>query len=88
MTAASLALSPAVERATRRSIAEFQSDTAEILGASTPLSARMTLHVLAAMVITAIALAAMVPVDRVVTARGSESSAPRRRWAGAICSSR
>lgn len=74
MTASSSVVSPAVERSILRSIAEFQSDTAEILVARPPLAARMTLYVLAGMIVSAIALATLVPIERVVTARGRITS--------------
>lgn len=58
------------ERAADRVIAEFQSATAEILTAPEPLAARLTLWILSLMVMLAIGLAAIVPIERVVVAHG------------------
>ena len=72
-----VSLSPqslAADRAAARAVADFQSDTAEILSADLSPAARLTLHVLVAMMALAIALAATLPIDRVVTARGRVTS--------------
>jgi HlyD family type I secretion membrane fusion protein len=72
-----VSLSPpslAADRAAARAVADFQSDTAEILSADLSRASRLTLHVLAAMMVVAIALAATLPIDRVVTARGRVTS--------------
>ena len=74
MSMQGLALSPAAKRAVSRTISHFQSDSAEILDAPTPLSARMTLHVLAAFIVAGIGLSAIVPLEQVVTARGRVTS--------------
>lgn len=60
----------AADAAALAAITDFQSDTAEIIAEKVPLVTRITLHVVALMVATAIALAAVVPVERVVRARG------------------
>ncbi len=72
-----VSLSPpslAADRAAARAVADFQSDTAEILSADLSRASRLTLHVLVAMMVVAIALAALLPIDRVVTARGRVAS--------------
>ena len=74
MSMPSLALSPAAKRAVSRTISHFQSDSAEILDAPTPLAARLTLHVLAAIIVAGIGLSAIVPLEQVVTARGRVTS--------------
>ncbi|TBW32656.1 HlyD family type I secretion periplasmic adaptor subunit [Siculibacillus lacustris] len=74
MRAMRLQLSPAAERTARRDVADFQSDSAEILGARISFLSQLTLHVLAAMVVAAIVMAALMPIDRVVTARGRVTS--------------
>jgi len=53
-----------------QAIKDFQSETAEIVEAPDPLTARLTLHVLAGMVVFALTLASIVKVDRVVTSTG------------------
>ncbi len=70
MTARSQTLSATDEGAARRAIADFQSDTAELIGAPVPFIARATLHTITVMIAVLIILAAVVPVDRVVKARG------------------
>ncbi len=75
MILASLAQpSVAADRAAARAVADFQSDSAEILSADVSRTSRLTLHVLAAMMAVAILLAAVLPIDRVVTARGRVTS--------------
>lgn len=59
-----------IERHALQTINDFESDTAEILGAPPPSSAKTTVGVLAAMVILAIVLASVVHLDRIVVARG------------------
>lgn len=70
MTASGRALPRAADAAARAAIRDFQSDTAELIAAPVPLRTRITLHAVALMVATFIALAAVVPIDRVVKARG------------------
>lgn len=70
MSAAIRPLPRGAEAAARAAIFEYQSDTAELIAERVPLSSRITLHVIALMVVTAVALAFVVPVDRVVKARG------------------
>lgn len=53
-----------------RDIRAFQSDTAEIIAAPAPLRARIALHTVAALLVTAIVGMAIVPIDRTVKARG------------------
>ncbi|WP_237152755.1 HlyD family type I secretion periplasmic adaptor subunit [Oryzibacter oryziterrae] len=78
MTAQASMLSPTAELAALRATVDFGSDTAEILNARVPIVARLTLVTLAAMVAAAIALATLLPVERVVSARGRVSAeAPR-----------
>lgn len=67
-------LSAAAEIAAARDVADFQSDSAEILGARISKLSQMTLHVLAAMVVVGILVSGLVPIDRVVTARGRVTS--------------
>lgn len=70
--------SAALDRAAARAVADFQSDTAEILSADLSRASRFTLHALAAMMVVGLALAAVLPIDRVVVARGRVTSvAPR-----------
>jgi HlyD family type I secretion membrane fusion protein len=70
----SLSRRPPADEAAWRAVADFQSQTAEILAARPPLSARLTLHTLAAMVATLIVLAGVLSVDRVVVGRGRVAS--------------
>lgn len=74
MSAPSLVLSPAAEREATRTVAEFQSATAEILTEAPPTAARMTLVALLALVATALVLAVFLPIDKVVTSRGKVTS--------------
>jgi HlyD family type I secretion membrane fusion protein len=67
-------LSAAADLAAARDVADFQSDSAEILGARISRLSQLTLHVLAAMVVAGILLAGLVPIDRVVSARGRVTS--------------
>lgn len=53
-----------------RVISDFQSDTQEILNSPDPLLARLTIFILAAMVITALVWASVARIDRVVAVRG------------------
>jgi HlyD family type I secretion membrane fusion protein len=72
-----VSLSPpsfAAERAAARAVADFQYDTAEILSADLSRASRLTLHVMAAMMVVGLVLAAVLPIDRVVTARGRVTS--------------
>jgi HlyD family type I secretion membrane fusion protein len=72
-----VSLSPpslAADRAAARAVADFQSDTAEILSADLSRTSRLTLHVLAAMMAVVLVLAGVLPVDRVVTAHGRVTS--------------
>ncbi|WP_075217565.1 HlyD family type I secretion periplasmic adaptor subunit [Mongoliimonas terrestris] len=64
------ALPPALDRAARADVREFQSDTAELLAEKPPISARITLHFIAATLGAAILMASIFPVDRMVQARG------------------
>lgn len=64
------ALPPALDRAARADVQEFQSDTAELLAEKPPVSARITLHFIAATLAAAILMASIFPVDRMVQARG------------------
>ncbi len=74
MSQASPALSLAADRTAARAIAEFQSDSAELLEARPPLAARVTLHVVAGLVASLIFLAIVLPIDKVVTSRGRITS--------------
>jgi HlyD family type I secretion membrane fusion protein len=75
MTIVSLSLpSPAADRTATRAVADFQSDTAEILSSDMSRASRLTLHALAALLVVGLALAATLPIDRVVTARGRVTS--------------
>jgi hemolysin D len=58
------------DRHAQQTINDFESDTAEITGAPPPTSARMTVVVLAFMVVSAIVLASVVRLDRIVMAKG------------------
>lgn len=70
--------SVAEERAAALATAEFRSATAEILASQPPFYARITIHTVAAMVVTGLVLASVLPVDRVVSARGRVmSEAPK-----------
>lgn len=60
----------AAERAADQAINDFQSETAEITGAPEPTVARLTLIVFAGMLVLAIGLAATLPIERIVAARG------------------
>lgn len=60
----------AAERAADQAINDFQSETAEITGAPQPTAARLTLIVFAGMLVLAIGLAATLPIERIVAARG------------------
>ena len=60
----------AAERAADQAINDFQSETAEITGSPEPMPARLTLWLLAGMLTLAIGLAAALPIERVVAARG------------------
>lgn len=60
----------AAGRAADQAINDFQSETAEITGAPEPLAARLTLWLLASMLALGIGLAAVLPIERVVAARG------------------
>ena len=53
-----------------QAIKDFQSETAEIVDAPDPLTARLVIYVLAGMVAFAIVLASVIKVDRVVTGNG------------------
>lgn len=75
MAAVSRPLPRGPEAAARAAILDFQSDTAELIAEKVPLSTRITLHLIALMIAAAVALAAVVPVDRVVKARGRVVSA-------------
>jgi HlyD family type I secretion membrane fusion protein len=78
MPAIRLLPSAAAERIATRDVSDFQSDSAEILGMRVPLLSRLTLHTLAAMVAAAVLFSAVVPLDRVVTARGRVTSVEPR----------
>ena len=65
---------PAADRAAARAVADFQSDTAEILSADLSRASRATLYVLAVMMVVGVVLASVLPIDRVVTARGRVTS--------------
>jgi hemolysin D len=67
MIAQVLRRSPRSDLLIDQTINDFQSETAEITGACDPLAARSLLHVLAIMVISAIVLAGIVKIDRVVS---------------------
>ncbi|MDK9696864.1 MAG: HlyD family type I secretion periplasmic adaptor subunit [Siculibacillus sp.] len=72
-----VSLSPpslAADRAAARAVADFQTETAEILSSDLSPTSRLTLHVLAAMMAVGILLAGILPIDRVVTARGRVTS--------------
>ena len=61
----------------QRIVNEFQADTIELDTAPEPLMARLTLWLLATMVIAALVWASIARIDRIVTARGKIiSSAP------------
>jgi HlyD family type I secretion membrane fusion protein len=78
MTSLSLGRSPALERAAQKTIRSLQSDTAEILAEEPPFLARITLHVLVTLVATTLVLASVLPIDRVVAAKGRiTSQAPK-----------
>ncbi|WP_181703863.1 HlyD family type I secretion periplasmic adaptor subunit [Chthonobacter albigriseus] len=62
---------PAPDGPAAKDIRDFQSDTAELLGRPVPWRARATLHLIAAAIAAAAVLAGVVPIDRVVQARGS-----------------
>lgn len=64
----------AAEAAAWSAVSDFQSQTAEILAARPPWSARLTLHTLAAMVASLIVLAGILSVDRIVVGRGRVAS--------------
>ena len=70
MTAQALRLLPSSESSAEQAINDFQSETAQITGAPDPLTARMVLYLLAAMVVTAIILASVVKIERVVSGAG------------------
>jgi len=53
-----------------QAINDFQSETAEITGAPDPLTARLLLYVLAAMVLLAILLGSVLKIERVVSGNG------------------
>jgi HlyD family type I secretion membrane fusion protein len=55
---------------TQQLINDFQSESAEIAGAPDPVSARLTLYFVAFMIVTAIALASVTTIDRIVDASG------------------
>lgn len=59
-----------LELAGDRAINDFQSQTAEITGAPDPLLARLVIYVLALMVVTAIFLASVLKLERVVSGNG------------------
>ncbi len=70
MAVASRPLQRGDEAAARAAIFAYQSDTAELIAEPVPLSSRIALHAIALLIVTAIALASVVPVDKVVRARG------------------
>ncbi|PWC78124.1 HlyD family type I secretion periplasmic adaptor subunit [Azospirillum sp. TSH64] len=53
-----------------QTINDFQSETAELTGAADPLAARLTVWLLATLVIVAVGLASVARLERVVSARG------------------
>lgn len=68
---------PATEQDNGKIINEFQADTVELDTAPEPLSVRLTLWLLAAMLVTAIIWGSIARIDRIVMARGKIiSSAP------------
>lgn len=58
------------DRTAAKDILDFQSDTAELLGRPVPVTARITLHVIAAAIVSAFVVSAVYPIERVVQARG------------------
>jgi HlyD family type I secretion membrane fusion protein len=70
----SLSRRPSPDATAWEAVSDFQSQTAEILSARPPLTARLTLHTLAALVASIIVLAGVLSVDRIVTGRGRVAS--------------
>ncbi|MCM2290772.1 HlyD family type I secretion periplasmic adaptor subunit [Allorhizobium sp. BGMRC 0089] len=69
-----LTLSPDEHRYAVRTTAEFLSESATILHRAPPRSARLTILTVAAMIVAAILISALMPIERVVSARGQVSS--------------
>lgn len=69
-----LSLSPDEHRYAVRTTAEFLSESAGILHATPPRSARLTITALAALIACAIGLAVVMPIERVVSAKGRVAS--------------
>ncbi|HYF21683.1 MAG TPA: HlyD family type I secretion periplasmic adaptor subunit [Ramlibacter sp.] len=70
MSARSLVPRHGSDLVVRQAINDFQSETAEIVGAPYPAAVRSTLYLLTGMVALALFLAAVVSLDRVVSAQG------------------
>ncbi len=74
MSALSLPRRRAADRPTdrhaERTINDFQSETAEITGAPDPIQARLTVFLLAGMVVLAVSLASVVSLERIVMTPG------------------
>jgi HlyD family secretion protein len=70
MTATASPLSSAAELAALRASQEFASDTQAIIGLRVPFIARVTVQSLVALIAICIVLAIVMPVERVVSARG------------------
>lgn len=60
----------ATDRHAQQTVNDFESDTAEITGAPPPSAAKMTVAVLAGMIVLMIVLASVVRLDRIVVAKG------------------
>ncbi|MGG7516778.1 HlyD family type I secretion periplasmic adaptor subunit [Allorhizobium undicola] len=69
-----LTLSPDEHRYAVRTTAEFLSESAAILNRRPPRSARLTIAAVAGLIASAIAIAVVMPVERVVTAKGRIAS--------------
>ncbi|MDQ0456182.1 HlyD family type I secretion periplasmic adaptor subunit [Rhizobium paknamense] len=69
-----LTLSPDEHRFAVRTTAEFLSESAAILNRAPPRSARLTIAAVAALIASAIAISVLMPVERVVTAKGRIAS--------------
>lgn len=70
VTAGATSLAKRDERTAARAVLEFQSPTAELIARPIPVTARITIWAIFAMFISFAGVAAIFPVDRVVTANG------------------